>query len=894
MAVTSGSRLGPYDIIARLGAGGMGEVYRARDERLGRDVAIKVLPEAVSSDPDRLARFEREARALAQLSHPAILSIFDFGKEGEMTYAVTELLEGETLRERLGHEQLSWRRAVEIATAIADGLASAHSAGIIHRDLKPENIFLTRDGRAKILDFGLARIERVHMAEKGTLSLTPSSTLPGTVLGTVGYMAPEQVRGEPADVRSDIFALGCILFEMLTGKRAFKRDTAAETMTAILKDPAPEVGLPGVEVSSELDCIVSHCLEKNPAERFQSASDLAFSLRAVTKPAAAATKAPAVTGTVPAKRHRLRIAGIILAALLVMAGAVLMWRWGSFAARSNAGRPTQGERIAVLPFENLGDSDDAYFATGVTDEITGRLGSVRGLAVVSRASAFQYAGTTKRTRQIGNELGVSYLLTGTVRWARGREQEGAEKVRITPQLIRVADDTSQWTDVYEFTMDNIFRVQSEIAQEVVSRLGLTLLERERGSLEARPTSNIEAYQAYLRGRFMAHQPHFTLSTWLTAVDAFERAVDLDPSFALAWAELSRAHARLIYFRYDISPQRRDRAQQALVRARELAPDSPEMHLAAGYYHLWVERDSKAALTEFEEASRGLPKSGEVLGAKGELFRLHGDWQQSINAFQRASSLSPRDGSAMVDVAETLWWMRRYPESVEAANKAIALAPDQPWSYLGKVFALWSWKGRDGLAESRAALEFVPKDHEWAEWSWFWQEACEGRNAEAIKRMEASPEEWIRLKIQAAPKVLFAAVLRSSLGETARAKQDFEIALRLLEAEVRVAPEDGRYHSSLGVAHAGLGRREEAVREGKRGIELLPLSKDAVYGIPHVIDLAHIYMLLGEPDNAVAQLEVLLSRPGWFSVAWLRMDPRWRPLQGNPHFEALLARYKSKP
>jgi TolB-like protein/tetratricopeptide (TPR) repeat protein len=545
----------------------------------------------------------------------------------------------------------------------------------------------------------------------------------------------------------------------------------------------------------------------------------------------------------------------------------------------------------VLPFENLGATDDAYFATGVTDEITGRLASVRGLAVVSRASAFQYAGTNKSIRQIGTELEVSYLLTGTVRWARGKA--GAERVRITPQLIRVADDTSQWTDVYEFTMDDIFHVQSEIAREVVSRLGFTLLEHERGSLEARPTSNIEAYQAYLRGQFTARQPHFTLSTWLTAVGDFERAVALDPSFALAWAELARAHARLVYFRYDISPQRHERAQHALGRARELAPDSPEVHVAAGYYHLWVERDPSAALAQFEAASHSLPNSAEVQAAEGELFRLRGDWQRAINAFQVASSLSPRDDSATVDVAETLWWMRRYPEAFEAADRAIALAPDQAWSYLAKVFTLWSWKGRDGLAEARSALEMVPKEHEFDEWTWFWQEALEERNDEAIGRMEASPEEWIRIKVEAAPKVFFAAILQSSLGETARARQGFEIALRLLEAEVRNSPEDGRYHSSLGVVYAGLGRREEALREGQRGIDLLPLSKDAVYGIPHVIDLAHIYTLLGEPEKAVAQFELLLSRPGWISVPWLKMDPRWRPLRGNLRFEELLTKYDLK-
>jgi TolB-like protein/Flp pilus assembly protein TadD len=885
MAFSSESRLGPYKIVGSLGAGGMGEVYRAWDERLQREVAIKVLPKAVAGDPERLARFEREARALAQLSHPAILSIFDFGKAGDTTYAVTELLEGETLRKRLGHEKLSWRRAVEIATALAEGLASAHGAGIIHRDLKPENIFLTRDGRVKILDFGLARIEPVQAVEGRTLSLAPDTTLPGAVLGTVGYMAPEQVRGEPADVRSDIFSLGCVLFEMLTGRKAFQRDTAPETMTAILKDPVPEVALSGTDISSELDCVVGHCLEKNPTERFQSVRDLAFSLREVAKPAVPAAR------MAPAARNRLWVPGIILAALIVMAAAVFLWQRGNLGARRGAGGPAGDERVAVLPFENLGAGDDAYFVTGVTDEIMGRLASVRGLAVVSRASASQYAGTTKSTRQIGSELGVRYLLTGTVRWARG--QGAAERVRITPQLIRVADDTSLWTEIYEFTMDDIFRIQSEIARSVAAQLDLTLLEREPGSLEARPTGNMEAYQAFLRGRFLAGQPHFTLSTWLSAVGDFEHAVSLDPSFALAWAELTKAHSRLIYFWYDVSAQRHVQARQALARARELAPGSSEVDLATGYYHLWVERDPDAALVEFEAASRGLPNSVELQSALGELFRLRGDWPRALAAFRAASTLSPRDGSAMVEVAETLWWIRRYPEAVEAADRAIELAPDQAWSYLSKVFALWSWKGRDGVAEARAALEFVPKDHEWAEWTWFAQEEMEGRYAEAISRMQADPEGWIRIKIQAAPKALFAAALQISLGEEERAREGFEAALRLLEAQVQVTPEDARYHSSLGVAYAGLGRKDEAVREGLRGVELLPMSKDAVYGIPYVIDLAHIYTLVGDTEKAVEQLEFLLSHSGWISVPWLKADPRWRQLQGNPSFDALLAKYELK-
>ncbi|HSA94523.1 MAG TPA: protein kinase [Acidobacteriota bacterium] len=883
MTISAGTRLGPYEIAGPLGAGGMGEVYRARDQRLLRDVAVKVLPSAVACDADRLARFEREARALAHLSHPAILSIFDFGRTGGTTYAVTELLEGETLRERLGHERLSWRRAVEIAAAIADGLASAHDAGIIHRDLKPENLFLTRDGRVKILDFGLARIELARSDKAATLSISSTCSGPGTVLGTVGYMAPEQVRGEQADARTDIFALGCVLFEMVTGRRAFKRETAAETMTAILKEPVPELGSSAPGVPAELGGLVGRCLEKNPAERFQSASDLAFGLREVLRAETGPIQAPR------AGRPWLRPAGIAAAVLVVASGVFLALRQDVLRPRAGPKAAVAIERIAVLPFENQGTPEDAYFAAGVTEDIMTRLASLRGLAVVSRTAP--YAGTTKATQQIGSELKVQYLLSGTVRWAHG--QGAGERVRVTPKLVHVADATILWARTYEFTLDDSFRIWSEIARSVVSELGLKLLEHVPGSLEARPTGNMEAYQAFLHGRFLTGQPHFTLPTWLAAVGDYKRAVALDPGFALAWAELTKAHSRLIYFNYDLSAERRDEARQALARAREIAPGSPEVRLAAGYYHLWTERDSNAALAEFEMAARGLPNNDEVQSAVAELFRLRGDWSRSIEAYELASSLNPRDGTAKVDLAETLWWARRYPDAVEAANEAIALAPDQPWSYLTKVFTLWSWKGRDGCPEARVALELVPKDHEWADWSWFAQEEFEGRYGEALRTMDAAPEDWIRIKIQAAPRALFAAVLRRSLGEGALARKGFETAARLLEAEVRATPEDPRYHSSLGVAYAGLGRREEAEREGRRAVELLPLSKDAVYGIPYVIDLAHGYALVGEPKKAVEQLEILMSRPGWISGPWLKADPRWRLLDGDPSFEALLAKYAQK-
>jgi TolB-like protein/tetratricopeptide (TPR) repeat protein len=885
MAMRPGVRVGPYEIAHLVGAGGMGEVYRARDTRLGREVAIKVLPAEFAADPERLHRFEQEAQAVAALDHPNILAIHDVGMHERSPYIVTELLEGESLRDRLKAGSLPAGRAVEIAVQMAQALAAAHEKGIVHRDVKPANVFLTRDCRVKLLDFGIAKLV-VPRSPAGSAPATTvvDETAAGTTLGTMGYMSPEQLRGEPVDHRSDIFSLGCVLYEMLSGQSPFRRETGPDTVSAILcQDPHP---LPGPErgISTALQGIVGQCLGKRPEDRYSTAHDVALALRALS---GTVEVSPSRPGLARRRRHWLVLGGAAAALIVaVFAGWQLLRHSAGPGPQSGAEKQV---RLAVLPFENLGHADDTYFATGVTDEITGRLAGVRGLAVLSRWSALQYARTTKSAKQVGQELGVSYLVTGTVRWSRGAGPGG--QVRITPQLVRVADDTSVWAHVYDFTMDDIFRVQSEMARSVVESLGFTLLEHERGALEARPTQNLDAYQAFLRGKFLAGQPHFTLASWLVALDAFKQATALDPGFALAWAELSQAHARLVYYRYDISPQRREWARHALERAAALAPASPATRLASGYYHLWVERDPAAALVEFEAASAGLPGNADVLQAEGELFRLRGDWKKALETFRAASSLSPRDASLAVDVAETCWWMRRYREAAAASDHAIALGPEQAWAYLAKIYNLFSWKGRTGLAEARTTAALVPKEHEFRAWTWYWLEAFDERYTEALKVLDTSEGDWIRIKVEAAPKPYFAALAYSWLGDSRRAHEEMENASRLLEAEVRKVPEDGLYHSSLGVAYALLGRREEALREGKRGVELLPLSKDPVYGIPHVIALARIYTLLGDEKEALAQIEVLLSHPGWVSVQWLEMDPCFRSLRDKPRFRALCAKYQ---
>ena len=382
-----GRVLGHYRLLDLVGAGGMGEVYRARDERLDRDVAVKVLPGTVSSNPERLARFEREAKALARIEHPNILGIHDFGSEPSgdsapsTAYAVTELLVGETLRARLSRERLSWRRAVEIGAAVADGLAAAHSQGIVHRDLKPENLFLTEDGRVKILDFGLAASGIVADSVAETGPSPANLTAPGDVLGTVGYMAPEQVQGRAVDPRADIFALGCVLYEMVTGRRAFAAGTVTETLTAILTAPAPDVSTSGTDAPPDLGRIAARCLEKQPGQRFQSASDLAFALRAMTTApvtvtaGVASAAGPSAPPLPRPNRQKRLLAGVAALAVVVLATIAGVWLWPRTASQPAA--TTSGldpDKVVVAVFVNqTGDATLDALGMQISDWVTQNL-----------------------------------------------------------------------------------------------------------------------------------------------------------------------------------------------------------------------------------------------------------------------------------------------------------------------------------------------------------------------------------------------------------------------------------------------------------------------------------------------------------------------------------------
>ena len=623
-----GRTLGPYEVLRAIGAGGMGEVYRARDARLGRDVAIKVLPGEMSGDPDRLRRFEQEARAASQLNHPNILTVFDIGRHEGAPYIVFELLEGETLRQRLAGGALPPSKALDFAIQIARGLAAAHEKGIVHRDLKPENLFVTNDEFVKILDFGLAKLARSDAlaGEPWEQPTRSSLTVAGTMLGTVGYMSPEQVRGETVDNRSDIFSFGAILYEMLSGRRAFGGETAVEVLNAILKEDPPDLSGSGRHGAPAVQAIVRHCLEKQREERFQSARDLAFHL-------ASASSAPAPPGTAPAAQQ---------APNRVM--------------------------LVVLPFENLSrDPEQEYFSDGLTEETIADLGGLASdqLGVIARTSAMSYKGTRKSIAEIGRELGVDFAVEGSVR------RQG-DRVRISAQLIRTSDQTHLWAQQFDRDLSDVLAVQDALGRAIAQQIQIKLTPAGGAHHAGLRAVNQAAYDAYLQGRF--HLWKVTRPDLERALQFFRRAVEIDPRMAEAYAGLAQTYAVLPIAGGAEPRVTFPQAEQAAELALEIDPESAEALTAMAilrHWHNWDWSGSEGYARRAIACNPSAARAHQVLGRLLTNIGRHDDAIAEINAARR---LDPRAPLIAALSADFRLEARRWDEVEPFIREAHALDP----------------------------------------------------------------------------------------------------------------------------------------------------------------------------------------------------------------------------
>jgi serine/threonine-protein kinase len=666
--VEIGARLGPYEIVAPIGAGGMGEVYRARDTRLGRDVAIKVLPAEFAEDAERLRRFEREARATAALSHPNILEVHDVGTFEGVPYLVEELLEGESLKERIERGALPASEAIGVAVQIARGLAAAHEKGIVHRDLKPANVFLTKHGAVKILDFGLAKlVENVAVGEADTLTHAPTgATEFGRVLGTVAYMAPEQARGMPVDQRADVFAFGVVLYEMVAGERPFRGATATDTVAAILKEEPP--ALPA-SVPRDLVAVIGRCLAKEPEKRYSGGSEVLSALAAV-QPEGASPVWLSLRRSI--RRRPWLAAANVMVALVVLALALNV---GGIRGRllGRAGGGGKAIRMAVLPFANLsGDPEQEYLSDGLTQEMIAQLGRLHPdtLSVIARTSVMRYKKTDTPIDRIGRELGVDYVLEGSA-------QREAGRIRISAELIQVKDQTQLWAEVYERELAGVLALQNEVAQKVAGALALKLLPSEKAQLASARTVNPEAFEAYLKGS--QYWIKMTKGDLDTAEGYFNLAIQKEPSYAAAYAGIAWVWACRNQMGYAKQTEAVPRMKQAALEAVALDDNLGEAHYALAAVKTWHDWDLPAARPEWERAVELNPGWADGLAMYSHYLAIMGRTDEAMARIDRALSLDPFDVTVHSFRGVVLIMAHRYDDALAEYRKVQEMEPANPVS-----------------------------------------------------------------------------------------------------------------------------------------------------------------------------------------------------------------------
>ncbi|HWZ59558.1 MAG TPA: protein kinase, partial [Gemmatimonadaceae bacterium] len=767
---------------------------------------------------------------------------------------------GETLRALIKREgQLPFNEAVRITREVAAALEYAHKRGVVHRDVKPENIMLTADGDVLLTDFGIARAfpgdGDVWQSSDGS-ALTES----GFAVGTPAYMSPEQASGKRSiDARTDVYSLAAVAYEMLAGEPPFIAATPQAMIAKMLVTTAPSVRIVRPNVPNGVDTALRRALAQLPGDRFPSAAEFAAALK----------DGPAVDD-VPASRLT-RLAPWV-AAVLAVAVLAAAYAWQT-RARAIAGPPM----VAVLPFDNLGDSADAYFAEGMTDEVRGKLASLHGLRVIASGSSDQYRHTTKSQQAIARELGVQYLLVGHVRWQRGGT--GHDHVRVDPELVQLVgtQPTLAWKQDFDADLSDVFTVQTEIATQVASQLQVTLGQTERAVITERPTQNLDAYDQFLRGKAYAAGGN-DVGAQRRAAEAFAQAVRLDPHFALAWAALSVSHSTLYGMQNAAKPDG-DSAQAAAARAIALSPRLPDAHTAMTYYYTTVRRDFARALAEVELARARDPNNADLLDQQGYTEGHLNRWNLAIAHLDTATRINPRDDNARGDLGLAQLYVRHYDDARWSLDRALTFNPANLTVIEWRVLvSLANGNLADARRVTREALAHVDtttlvaylasvRDMGWV---------LDTTQQRALRRLSPAAFDNDRATWGLALAESYAVG-----SDSARARAYADSACAAYRTLLRATPDDPELHAHYGVSLALAGKATDAVREGERATAILPVNTDARDGVYIQHQLARIYVLTGHTAEARTILQPLLREPGYLSERWLQIDPEFTSVVKNP-------------
>ena len=852
-----GRTVGNFEMVEIIGRGGMGVVYLARDTKLKRSVAVKSMPTNLAGDSTAQMRFRREAELLASLNHPNIAVIHEIVEEDKSGYLVLEYVPGETLTERIAREPLTLEQALSIGKQIARAVSAAHKKGIVHRDLKPGNIKITPDGQVKVLDFGLAK---PFLTEGKSSDIT--ATQAGRVIGTPAYMSPEQARGESTDQRTDIWSFGCIMYQMLTGRLPFEGKTATDMLARII-EREPDWELLPEEAPENIRALLRCCLEKDPDKRLANITGVTTQINdALGRP---------LTAPVRVVSPRLKRVAMIAVAIFVVS-LVAIGIWFAFVNQS----PSREIRLVVLPFNNRGPAGQEWFTDGVGTEITDYLSRIYGLKVIAGYSAIQCKERRMNTREIARELEVDYILDGTVECKDPMDPNSA--LRIDLRLIDTSNDTQLPSKSFEGNRSQLFDLQRKVAEHV----DFTLLDQDRTWSEYIPTNSTEAHNLVLRGKAARRATR----SYEVAIPYYEKATECDPEYVNAWGALAWAHTHIYAFT-DPSPKRLAAAEYAAMRALDLLPDHPYVRLVVARYYYQGPGDYETALKHLERARELHPNHKSVLLWTSYIQSRKGDFDAVLASQKRVYELDPLDGNHALHVGNTLKHVRRYEEAEQYHTSAILRDPNNDWYCIQKAWLYLVWK--DDPNEARDVLDqFVTrtKKPEDVRRLTVLIDICEGKYQDALDRLSLVDDAEIEPNWDM-PYVLRRAEVYGHLGQNELARKQYESARAALEDKVREYPMEAYYHSSLGIAYAGLGDEPNAIEHGERGKELVPIEEDAWGGPLHVEHLARIYVMVGRHEEAIDTLKELLDIPSRLSHKLIAIDPVWAPLHNYPSFQKLI-------